>query len=215
MESNFWHERWQRGEIGFHRSDIHWALERHWAAIAQGRSDALLVPLCGKSLDMRWLARAGHEVVGIELSRKAIREFYEEWDQKATQTPAFALNRWQADGVALLEGDFFAYRPETPFELFYDRAALIALPPDMRKAYLDHLRSLLTQNAQGLLVTFEYDQAQMDGPPFSVPAEELYACGSLSFKRLERRDVLAEHPGFAQRGLTALDECVWHVEVAA
>ena len=213
MKSNFWHERWQRGEIGFHRPDIHWALERNWAAIAQGRSGAVLVPLCGKSLDMHWLARAGHEVVGIELSRKAIREFYEEWDKKATQTPAGALNRWQADGVALLEGDFFAYRPETPFELFYDRAALVALPTSMRTDYLDHLRSLLASDAQGLLVTFEYAPAQMDGPPFSVPETELHAHPGLAFELIERRDTLGAHPGFAKRGLSALRECAWRVSV--
>ncbi|MDZ7789880.1 MAG: thiopurine S-methyltransferase [Xanthomonadales bacterium] len=213
MESNFWHERWQRGEIGFHRSDIHWALERHWAAIAQGRSGAVLVPLCGKSLDMRWLARRGHQVVGIELSGQAVQAFYEEWGKQPTSLQAGRLERWQADGVVLYEGDFFDYRPEAPFELFYDRAALVALPPNMRTDYLDHLRSLLASRAQGLLVTFEYDPSQMDGPPFSVPEAELHAHPGLAFELIERRDTLGGHPRFAERGLTALHECAWRVGI--
>lgn len=211
MENEFWHDRWRQGKIAFHRSDIHWALSACWPRIAATGSERVLVPLCGKSLDMRWLARAGHEVVGVELSGRAVREFHEEWGRKPGVSQAGRLTRWQADGIVLFEGDFFDYRPDAPFELFYDRAALVALPRDMRPGYLDHLRSVLAPNARGLLVTFEYDQLQMDGPPFSVPESQLHAHEGFCFELLERRDTLAEHPGFAERGLTALDECAWRV----
>jgi len=209
MENEFWHDRWRRGKIAFHRSDIHWALERHWTDISGNAASRVLVPLSGKSLDMRWLARAGHEVVGVELSGRAVREFYEEWGKQPSESRTGRLTRWQADGVVLLEGDFFDYRSDAPFELFYDRAALVALPPDMRPGYLDHLRSLLAPNAQGLLVTFEYDQSQMNGPPFSVPESELMEYPGFRFELLERVDALTDNPRFAERGLTALHECAW------
>ncbi|RFF26877.1 MULTISPECIES: thiopurine S-methyltransferase [unclassified Wenzhouxiangella] len=209
MERDFWRERWNRGEIGFHQSDIHWALKRHWDEIADVHAGRVLAPLCGKSLDLRWLAENGHEVTGIELSAKAVKEFFEEWGKQPTQSAVAELTYWRAGGVELVEGDFFAYATNEPFDLFYDRAALIALPHDMRPAYLDHLRTLLTDKARGLLVTFEYDQTEMDGPPFAVLEDELTDYPGLQFQLLERRDVLAQHARFAERGLTALHECAW------
>jgi len=214
MDRDFWQERWQRGEIGFHQSDIHWALERHWNEIAHGHTRPVLVPLCGKSLDLRWLAQRGHEVTGVELSQAAVSEFYHEWGKTPKREAAGSLQRWHAAGVTLYEGDFFAYRAQQPFGLFYDRAALVALPRKMRADYLEHLGTQVTDDARGLLVTFEYDQSQMDGPPFAVVEKELMDCTGMQFQLLERRDVLAEHARFAERGLTALHECAWLVTVA-
>lgn len=211
MESDFWHARWERREIGFHRSDIHWALERHWRAISPHGQGRVLVPLSGKSLDMRWLADRGHDVVGVELSEQAVREFYDEWGKVPTKTRSDSMRRWRADNVDLFEGDFFDFETDHPFELFYDRAALVALPREMRIGYLDHLHSLFADHASGLLVTFEYDQQCMDGPPFSVPASELGDYDGFRFELIERRDTLADHAAFAQRGLTALHECAWRV----
>ncbi|NBB93463.1 MAG: thiopurine S-methyltransferase [Gammaproteobacteria bacterium] len=211
MEKDFWHERWHRGDITFHRSDIHWALNRHWRDISGSSAQRVLVPLCGKSLDLRWLARRGHDVVGIELSRNAIEAFYRDWGQEAAREPRGALERWQAGQVEIHEGDFFDFEADSPFPRFYDRAALVALPAAMRQTYLVHLRSLLADDAAGLLVTFEYAQNNMDGPPFSVMPDELDACAAFEFELLERRDALAEHPGFAERGLAALRECAWRV----
>ncbi len=211
MEGEFWHERWQRGEIGFHRSDVHWALSDYWKDVAGGRRTGVLVPLCGKSLDMHWLAERGHAVTGVELSGQAVEEFFDEWGRQPTRSSTGGLSYWRAGGVELVEGDFFDYVADQPFELFYDRAALIALPHAMRQKYLDHLRSLLTDDASGLLVTFEYDQEQMSGPPFAVPEEELEGYAELRFQLLERREALPEHPGFVERGLAALHECAWRV----
>lgn len=214
MEKEFWLARWERREIGFHRPDIHWALNRHWDEICGGGAGRVLVPLCGKSLDQRWLARRVHEVVGIEFSEQAIREFYQEWNKAPAREQVGKLHRWQAENVVIFEGDFFDFRTSQPFELFYDRAALVALPRKLRSAYLDHLHRLLADDARGLLVTFEYDQARMDGPPFSVPETEMMAESGFRFELLERREVLQQHPGFAQRGLSALDECAWLVAPA-
>lgn len=211
MEHHFWHERWQRDEIGFHRSEIHWALKAHWDAIADGSKADVLVPLCGKSLDMRWLRQRGHRVIGNELSGKAVSEFYSEWGREPLRTAQGRLNHWQADNIEIYEGDFFAYEPAVPFDLFYDRAALVALPQNTRQGYLHHLADCLSGQGRGLLITLEYSQNQMDGPPFSVTFEELKACQRLAFSLLERRDVLDEHPGFAARGLDHLHEAVYRV----
>lgn len=213
MDRQFWHERWKRREIGFHQFDIHWALKRHWRETSRRDAGRVLVPLCGKSLDLRWLARQGHEVTGIELSGQAIEQFFEDWGRQPERSPADSFTYWRADGVELVEGDFFDYVTDMPFDLFYDRAALVALPREMRPAYLDHLKTLLAGNARGLLVTFEYDQAETDGPPFAVTGNELLDYSGLCFELLERREALTDHPGFAERGLSGLHECAWLVRV--
>ncbi|NBD95885.1 MAG: thiopurine S-methyltransferase [Gammaproteobacteria bacterium] len=211
MDRDFWHARWEGREIGFHRSDTHWALERHWHAISANGHGRVLVPLSGKSLDMRWLADQGHDVVGVELSGQAVREFYDEWGKAPTEIRMGSLRGWRAGNIELFEGDFFDFETDRPFELFYDRAALVALPRDMRVDYLGHLRSQLSNEARGLLVTFEYDQSRMDGPPFSVPEDELMQYPGLRFELLERIDALPDNARFAERGLTALHECAWVV----
>ncbi|HSH27002.1 MAG TPA: thiopurine S-methyltransferase [Wenzhouxiangella sp.] len=213
MEKHFWKQRWQRGETGFHRDRTHPALAHHWDDISTGSCAPALVPLCGKSLDLRWLAQRGHDVVGVELSAGAIEAFYREWDKPATRTRAGRLQHWRAQNVEIFEGDFFDFESDTPFDLFYDRAALVALPEDMRTRYLDHLRRQLSAQATGLLITLEYDQTQMDGPPFSVVENELRSHPGFSFELLERSDALTDHPRFAERGLTALHECAWRVMV--
>lgn len=213
MEKHFWKQRWQRGEIGFHRTQVHRALASYWDDISASSCTSVLVPLCGKSLDLRWLAQRGHGVVGVELSAGAIEAFYREWDQPATRTEAGRLQHWRAHNVEIFEGDFFDFESDTPFDLLYDRAALVALPEDMRARYLGHLRSQLSADATGLLITLEYDQSKMDGPPFSVSEDELRRHPGFSFELLERRDELADHPRFAERGLTALHECAWRVSV--
>jgi len=209
MEKRFWLERWQRGEIGFHRDSVHPALERYWPQVAGAARDPVLVPLCGKSLDMRWLAARGHPVVGIELDHGAIEAFFREAGTQPTLDDTGPLPRWSADGITLYGVDFFEFSPASRFRLVYDRAALIALPPEMRPAYLDRLAWLLSDDARGLLITLEYDQQAMQGPPFSVLEEELEAHPAFDFECLDRADVLASHPRFAERGLAWLNEVAY------
>lgn len=217
MDPSFWHERWAQGEIGFHRPHPHWALSAHWATIAKDASQRVLVPLCGKSVDLHWLAEHHASVTGVELDRSALDAFLAEWPAESAPSVAWETlpsghQTAQVDHLALVAGDFFSYASDLAFDLFYDRAALIALPVAMRRAYLDHLHGLVAPGGLGLVVTFEYEQNQMDGPPFSVHYEEINGVPGWSIERLTREDVLADHPGMQAKGLTALHECVYCFE---
>ncbi len=160
----FWHERWTSNQIGFHQQKHNPLLETHWS-IAEGR---VLVPLCGASRDLAWLASRGHEVVGVELSELACAKFFEEHGLE----PVRQGNRWSAGQVTLVQGDFFAFDEPGSFDAVYDRAALIALPPDVRPRYVEHVRRQLAR-PRGLVISFEYDQQKRDGPPFAVMADEV------------------------------------------
>jgi len=211
MDKDFWHERWQRSEIGFHRDSTHPALINHWSNIADGMPGPVLVPLCGKSLDMLWLAEQRHPVVGIELDRGAVEAFFDEAGLSPSVDESGPLSAFSAGRITVFAGDFFDFAPPSRFSLFYDRAALIALPPEMRADYLDHLAGLLEPGARGLLITLEYPQEAMQGPPFSVMPEELQAYPALDFNCLQRDDVLDSHQRFAEKGLPWLREAGYSV----
>jgi thiopurine S-methyltransferase len=173
MDPAFWKSRWQEGRIAFHEGRPNHFLERHVARL--GDDSRVLVPLCGKAEDMAWLAARGHEVVGVEVVEPAVRAFFSEHQLTAEEAEHGAFTSLSAGPITLLAGDFFATSTELlgAVGAFYDRAAVVALPTPMRRRYVEHLRSLLAPGTPGIVITFEYPQDQMQGPPFSVPEPEL------------------------------------------
>ncbi|XOZ32351.1 thiopurine S-methyltransferase [Halomonadaceae bacterium KBTZ08] len=211
MEPQFWYDIWTERKIGFHRSDIHPMLRRHWPVLERDGMD-VLVPLCGKALDMRWLAEAGHRVTGIELDQRAVDEFFAEWGcEPRVHERADGLPVYSAGNVDLAVGDFFELQPESPWHAFYDRAALIALPESMRPRYLQRLAALLAPGAQGVLITFEYPDAEMEGPPFPVRRPELDAQNLFRVEQLERREVIEHYTGLQKAGVTSLVETAYRL----
>lgn len=215
MQREFWLERWRTGQIGFHQRDVHEGLRAHWAGLRVPEGAPVFVPLCGKSLDMAWLRRQGHPVIGVELSPLAVREFFDENGLAPRVSRQGAFERWEAEGVALLGGDVFDLTQAEVAEVrgVYDRAALVALPPELRVRYVAKLREVLQPSAATLLVTFDYPQDEMAGPPFAVTEDEvrrLYGAWA-EVTRLSSRDALPGEPRFQQRGLTRLREHVFAI----
>ncbi len=210
MDATFWHERWQNKDIGFHQPDIHALLQKHWARLGIGAASKVFVPLCGKSLDMVWLAEQGHSIVGAELSAIAVDEFFAERGLEPTVRPSDNFAVKSAGPYELWCGDIFEMPPETLSDIagVYDRAALVAFPDDLQERYAAKLAELLPPAAPILLMTLDYDAERMTGPPFPVPlaqVDRLFA-ESHAITELECRDVLDLHQRFRQRGLLALDE---------
>jgi thiopurine S-methyltransferase len=210
MTSDFWLSRWDENKIGFHQSLINARLMEYADRIGVEAGARVFVPLCGKTLDMLWLRERGAAVVGVELSEKAVSAFFADHllEPRISRTETFV--RCEAHDIVLLCGDFFALRDSDVEGVtgVYDRAALIALPPELRRRYAGHMASLLAPGTRMLLLTIEYDQSQMDGPPFSVTEDEvreLYG-ENFSIEALSSADVLDQDPRFAERGVTALTE---------
>jgi thiopurine S-methyltransferase len=219
MKKDFWLERWERAEIGFHQGEINPYLQRYWPQLQLANGSTVFVPLCGKSSDMVWLRKQGHAVLGVELSDLAARAFFEEngCATQAARQGKFASR--EADGIHILCGDFFDLEPAdlAGVSAVYDRASLVALPPGMRKQYADHLIQILPPETQMLLVTFDYAQAEMPGPPFAVSAEEVADLFGrhAQIQLLETVDALAHNPRFVERGLNRLQENVWLLTLEA
>lgn len=214
MHEDFWQARWSRNEIGFHLAEVNPYLVRHWPTLGVAAGACVLVPLCGKSHDLVWLAEQGYRVLGVELAERAVRDFFAErgWEPQVEQRGALLSYRYGA--LEILQGDFFDLAPEhlAGCQALYDRAALIALPPDMRADYARHLDGVLPRPLDGLLVTLEYPQQEMSGPPFSVLAAEVRErfAGWIVEER-ERLDVLGENWKFLKSGVTRLEEVVFRL----
>lgn len=213
MHPDFWHERWQRQQIGFHQASVNFYLQQYWPRLAPAPGSRVFVPLCGKSADMLWLRAQGYQVAGVELSPLAVAAFFDENGLVAQVRRQGAFEVHEADGIAIYLGDFFALAPADLADVaaLYDRAALIALPPAMRPAYVAHLQRLLAPGTRALLVAIEYDQAEMDGPPFSVPETEVRALHAdrAEVERLYAADILDQEPKFRDKGLSRLQEKVY------
>ncbi|WP_406821320.1 thiopurine S-methyltransferase [Pseudomonas sp. KnCO4] len=214
MEPAFWQQRWADNQIGFHQAQVNPYLQKYWAQLQRQPGSRVLVPLCGKSLDLAWLAGQGHRVVGIELSRRPVEDFFREHGLDAEVQQRGAFEVWRSGDLELWCGDFFALQPEDVGDCtgLYDRAAVIALPPQMRARYLQRLSALLPAGCRGLVVTLDYDQALLDGPPFSVGDEELrQGLAEWQVDELEVAEVIEQSPRFVQAGITSLLERVYQV----
>lgn len=216
MKAEFWLAAWERSETGFHLPRVNPYLQKFWPDLALPPGSRVFVPLCGKSLDMVWLAENGHPVVGIELSPLAVHQFFSEngLDYRRHVDPHF--DRYDGGDVTILNGDFFDLTPPDLAEVVaaYDRAALVAMPPELRSPYAGHLAKLLPIGARVLLITFDYPQEMMAGPPFSVPAAEVEQLFSPSFTidHLASRDILEKSSRMARGGLTRFNQEMFLLE---
>lgn len=215
MEPDYWQRRWAEGRIGWHQPEVNALLRQHWSAMALPAGSRVFVPLCGKSADMAWLAAQGHPVLGVELAADACAAFFAENGLLPEIKEHGNFQRYQGAHVELLAGNAFDLDASDLAQCVacYDRAALIALPADMRQRYVEQVLGKLPDACRMLLVTLEYPQHEKAGPPFSVDqleVERLFAA-HWQIELLERRDILAQQPGFQAEGVTRLNTSAYRL----
>jgi len=174
MEPQFWHEKWEKNQTGFHLSEVNPLLSAYYEALGLKSEQTVFLPLCGKTLDIVWLREQGLKVIGVELHEPAVKALFDGMASPYSVTDDGPFLRYSAEGVTVFVGDFFALTPERIgyIDALYDRASIVALPQEMRVDYVSHLKALAGQ-AKQLLINYEYDQSVMSGPPFSVSNIEI------------------------------------------
>lgn len=217
MKAEFWKERWEQDQLGWHQSEANAQLVREWPELGIDEGAPVFVPLCGKSLDMRWLRERGHPVVGCELSPIACRDFFAEAALSVEPAGDGRFERYEAGGYRLLCGDFFDLEAADLEGVagVFDRGSLIALPPEMRARYAAHMADILPATVRILLLTVEYDQSVVNGPPHSVPGDELERLFGADFAlTLQYRSDPAkpQQPRFVEAGLETWREAIWVIE---
>ncbi|MEE8389129.1 MAG: thiopurine S-methyltransferase [Acidiferrobacterales bacterium] len=213
MDHDFWRDKWQNKSIGFHQTEVNHYLQKYIDELALASADTVFVPLCGKSLDMWWLHKQGFNVIGIEISEIAASSFFTEAGKQACNIKHGDFVSWKYADVEILCGDFFDLNADVlgKVDAVFDRAALIALPLEMRAKYIDQLGHLLLSGTRGLLVTLEYPQDEMTGPPFSVTEQEVDKLYARNFQLdlIEDHNAFEENSRFRERGLTVLREKIY------
>lgn len=186
MEHSFWHERWDTGRINFHEGDANGLLVKRFETTFDQPGARVFLPLCGKTRDIAWLLSKGYAVAGAELSERAVKDLFQELGRAPAIEDAGALKRYSADRIVIFAGDIFDLDRSSlgSVDITYDRAALVALPEEMRRRYADHLQAI-TATAPQFLNTLNYDQSEMAGPPFAIDAEEVAACHGAAYDILE------------------------------
>jgi len=205
MDEN-WIERWETGRTGWHEARGNAGLKSHWRA----QAGTVLVPFCGKTPDLVWLAQQGHNVTGIELAEVAVRQFFAEQELAFTREKGAALDCYRCSDLPIMLycGDYFDFNGAA-FDALYDRGALVAVDPLRRADYVEHTNRLLRPAAEILLITLEYDQDVVPGPPFALLPDELATYWN-DLERLEEKDDFDTcPPKFREAGLTDIKEVVW------
>lgn len=174
MDASFWKDRWERNEIGFHEREANPLLVKYFKELSLAKGSRVFVPLCGKTLDIAWLLSHGYRVVGAELSEIAVKQLFEGLGVEPKISEVGSLQRYRAQNIEIFVGDLFHVTRAMlgPVDAVYDRAALVALPKDMRDRYTEHLVQI-SDNAPQLVIACEYDQRVIGGPPFSVSNDEV------------------------------------------
>ncbi|WP_043316065.1 thiopurine S-methyltransferase [Microbulbifer sp. HZ11] len=210
MEKSFWLEKWRKNEIGFHNSEAHPLLVKHLHRLKLEKGDRLFLPLCGKTLDIGWLLGEGYRIVGAELSEAAVIQLFEQLAMTPQIEELGELKKYYGDGVEVFVGDIFELTESSlgAVDGIYDRAALVALPESMRSEYANHLIKI-TRAAPQLLISFDYDQNQLPGPPFCVNDSAIRALYEAGY-RVEKIDSVPVEGGL--KGKVAADEVVWMLE---
>lgn len=221
MKIDFWLERWNNDQIGFHQDKLNPYIAYFYGEkgpVAEKREDLkVFVPLCGKSKDMLWLSQNGYRVFAVECSERAVIDFFEEnninYKHVESEHGALYISNDLSSPIEIYQGDFFDIDKEAYAGItdIFDRASLVALPEDLRKQYADKMADMQDVGVRTLLVTLTYDTTEMNGPPFSVTEEELIDLYSKDFsiEKLCVKNVLEEELGLKKRGLTALTETVY------
>jgi len=217
MDNAHWVERWRDGRIGFHKDVVNEHLEAFGPRIFGEEPIRVLVPMCGKSLDLLWLEQRGHHVIGLELAEQAVQEFFAEHERPHEVTQNGRHRVFESGSLTIIQGDLFDLPPALPQPVqgIYDRAAFHALKtPERRERYASILDELLDPGGSILLLTLDYDEEEMEGPPFSVPEAEIQSTfgQEAQVDRLFVQEVIHKEPKFRERGCTACKESVHFVK---
>ncbi len=207
MNIDFWHQKWEKNEIAFHESKPHPVLVTYFKELKLVEDSRVFLPLCGKTLDIAWLLSKGYSVAGAELSKLPIEHLFIGLGLEPKISKFGNVSRYSATNIDIFVGDIFDLSNEVlgRVDAIYDRAALVALPKEMRNRYAKHLLEI-TDTAEQLMISLEYDQSLMDGPPFSVNSDEVnqHYKDAYNLKLLESISI----PG-GLKGICAATENVW------
>ena len=204
-----WKKRWQQNQIGWHRLNFNQRMIDNLPNLNLNKGDSIFVPLCGKSLDMIYLANSGFKVIGVELSDTAVKDFFAENNlaYKIYKVDSFVV--YKSDNITIYQGDIFNFKQEylQNITAIYDRASLVALSPQLRERYGKLFDGIIISGVSYLLLVLSYEQEKIDGPPFSVDENEIKNIfNNWEITQLASFNDIKHEAKFSNQGLTILNK---------
>jgi thiopurine S-methyltransferase len=212
-----WHDFWSReGNPGFHEEEGNSYLKQFLPQFDLNPGDHIFLPLCGKTVDMLWLANQGFTVSGVELSEVAVKAFFEESELDYKVESMEDFNCYYSDKIRLYHGNFIDLKTWqlSSCKLVYDRAAMVAIEPDIRHLYSQHMLRIIPDASAMLMILLEYDQNIVSGPPFSVTQSEVdsYYGQHFQLETLLHEEMIDKEPRWRERGLLSFKETVLKIK---
>ena len=205
-----WHNFWTQDKPGFHEGEVNAYLKKYLPLFNLQPGNTIFMPLCGKAVDILWLAQQGYPVIGVELSSVAIESFFEESSLTPQVQQIDKFTVYSAQNITLYQGDYMDVQASelSSCKLVYDRASIVAIESFNRSSYVEHMFQLIPPAIPALLITLEYNQSQMQGPPFSVPVSEIQQLyqSRYEIELLESNEQIHERPKWREKGLESLLE---------
>ena len=208
-----WLQRWKEGSTGWHKEVINARLLEFIDCLVLQKGDTVFVPLCGKSQDMVYFLEQGYKVIGIELSPLAVEAFFAENGIEYSVRKVGKFSIYDAQNIRIFFGDYFDLDVThlSAVRAVYDRAALIALPVDLRVRYAQHLYAIIPSDCRMLLLTLNYPQSQISGPPYAVNEAEVALLFKVEFKyeQLECFDDIQNEPKYQQANVDFIEKAAY------
>lgn len=212
MTQELWREKWRSNDIAFHQERINPLLKAHLPRVKLNPGDRILVPLCGKSLDMGWLNQCHYRVMGVELSSVAIADYFDELGVKPQRQMQGNFTRWWHKHIQIWCGNIFDLNllDVDRIKLIYDSAALTAFDADERQTYVDHFAKILPMRTQIMLMTTETADVQYTDSVARIDSEvkNLYQA-DYRIELLHGQDSLKIDPEFPQLPARMLEEKIY------
>jgi thiopurine S-methyltransferase len=211
----FWLDAWQQGSIPFHKNEVHPDLLALWPTRSIKPKSTVLIPLCGKSLDMLWFVQQGYQVIGIELSEQAVLQFFKEQSLDFSTDSSHGVRCYNTDSLSIWVSDIFDFTSSLipQVDVIYDRAALVALPHKLRILYVDLCIQWLKPQGSIFLNTLSYEPKESLGPPYSVSSAEVAGLYNAPFLTCLRTGKKERSFNSSSHGdyLVVVDESVWWI----
>ncbi len=217
MKKEFWLEKWQKNQTGFHKNFVHPLLKEYLSLLKLSKGDTVFVPLCGKSLDILWLNNQGYNVIGVEFSELAVKQFFDDNNLSFVKSQEERFMVYSYENIKIYQGDFFDLTQAQlkGVKAVYDRAALIALPNDLAMNYVTAMKKMLPDNTLELLITLEFEKKTGPaGPPFNTPDEKIqHLFENYSSVNLEqKKDIISREPKFEAQGCDFVYERIYFIK---
>lgn len=172
QEDKFWHQAWEDGRTRFHLSEYNTNLVKFFPSYSFKQKNSCLVPLCGKTLDMHFLADHFENVVGVDIVKMPLEQFFSDHQINSHEEPKNkSIN---GRNITLYERDFLNdnLAELKQFDFIYDRASLVAIEPKLRPKYVQQIKNFFHQDTILHLATFERE-IHGGGPPYDLTPDEV------------------------------------------